>query len=218
MAHAPTDPRPSIPAPSGVAAAGRRDMMALSISPRGLWCSRTTCRDWSGASPDDGRCPVHPSRLTPRVGRGRPAPNAGVTRSAAGGGDPPVVARPEGRANARAAAGSERCSVESGSPSGMAGRDGARWGGRRGHRPRAPGIAASTQRAGAATPSAEGRRHGRTARQGQSGRSRGALPARPPSEGPRSKGRNPRSPRGPPRLAQGVVEARRAGTAEPGRS
>jgi hypothetical protein len=34
-----------------------------------LSCSLTSCRNWSGASPDDGRFPVHPSSLIPSEAR-----------------------------------------------------------------------------------------------------------------------------------------------------
>jgi hypothetical protein len=47
-------------------------------------CSLTSCCNWSGASPDDGRFPVRPSSLIPSVGRRRQAPKAGVTKSSEG--------------------------------------------------------------------------------------------------------------------------------------
>ena len=49
-----------------------------------LSCSLTSCCDWSGESPDDGRFPVRPSSLTPNAVRQRAAPKAGVTMSSEG--------------------------------------------------------------------------------------------------------------------------------------
>src|SRR2546425_1660352 len=49
-----------------------------------LWCSLTSCCDWSGESPDGGRFSVRPSSLTPSAVRQRAAPEAGVTMSSEG--------------------------------------------------------------------------------------------------------------------------------------
>ena len=75
-------PIPRLKPPVGLGEPARRPACGLAAAPLG--CSLTTCRDLSGASPDDWRFPVHQSSLTlTRRSRGRRA-KARVTKSSEG--------------------------------------------------------------------------------------------------------------------------------------
>jgi hypothetical protein len=92
-------------------------------------CSLTSCCHWSGASPDDGEFPVHPSSLVPSAMRRRRAPKAGTTTSSEGrvGPTPPGRSQSGGLGKRTGRSMTRTMQRRNRSPSSIAGRDGESW-------------------------------------------------------------------------------------------